>query len=127
LNVISVGSVQNATLTINGSANDFFVFNVSGAIQTNHVMTLTGGVPASHILWNLIGTGTVLQTSGGDVLVGTFLATNGGQFQFSELQLTGALINTGGNIQLVSGNHTLTQAGFTPPPAPGQCPITVNP
>ncbi len=117
LNVIDVGSIQNANLTINGSANDYFVFNVSGQIQTNQVMTLIGGVTASHILWNLTGTGTVLQTSGGNVLVGTFLATNGGGFQFSELQLTGELINTGGNIQLVSGNHTLTQAGFTPPPS----------
>ena len=117
LNIIDVGSIQNANLTINGSANDYFVFNVSTGIQTNQVMTLTGGVTASHILWNLTGTGTVLQTSGGNVLVGTFLATNGGQFQFSELQLTGELINTGGNIQLVSGNHTLIQAGFTPPPS----------
>ena len=120
LNVINVGSVQNANLTINGSANDYFVFNVSTGIQTNRVMTLTGGVTASHILWNLTGTGTVLQTSGGNVLVGTFLATHGGKFQFSELQLTGELINTGGNIQLVSGNHTLIQAGFTPPPSVGQ-------
>jgi hypothetical protein len=112
LNVINVGSIQNANLTINGSANDYFVFNVSGGIQTNRVMTLTGGVTASHILWNLTGTGTVLQTSGGDILVGTFLATHGGQFQFSELQLDGELINTGGNIQLVSGNHTLNHHGF---------------
>lgn len=114
MNVIDVGSIQNANLTINGSANDYFVFNVSGQIQTNQVMSLTGGVTASQILWNLTGTGTVLQTSGGNVLVGTFMATNGGQFQFSELQLNGELINTGGNIQLVSGNHTLTQAGFCP-------------
>ena len=112
LNVIDVGSIQNANLTINGSTSDYFVFNVTGGIQTNRVMTLTGGVTASHILWNLTGTGTVLQTSGGDVLVGTFLATDGGAFQFSELQLNGELINTGGNIQLVSGNHTLTQVGW---------------
>ena len=126
LNVISVGKIQNATLTINGSANDYFVFNVSGQIQTNQVMTLTGGVTASHILWNLTGTGTVLQTSGGNLLVGTFLATRGGQFQFSELQLTGELINTGGNIQLVSGNHTLIQAGFMPPPSVGYLPNTAT-
>jgi len=112
LNVIDVGSIQNANLTIHGSASDYFIFNVSNGIQTNQVITLTGGVTASNILWNLTGSGNVLQTSGGNVLVGTFLATNGGQFQFSELQLTGALINTGGNVQLVSGNHTLTQAGF---------------
>jgi uncharacterized repeat protein (TIGR01451 family) len=126
LNVISVANIQNATLTIHGTANDYFVFNVSGQINTNHVMSVSGGVPASHILWNLTGTGTVLQTSGGNSLIGTFLATNGGAFQFSELQLRGELINTGGNIQLVSGNHTLTQAGFTPPPLPGQCLITVT-
>jgi hypothetical protein len=43
-------------------------------------------------------------TSGGDVLFGTFLATHGGDFQFSELDLTGQLINTAGHIQFVSGS-----------------------
>ena len=41
-------------------------------------MTLSGGVEASHILFNLTGTsGNIFSTSGGNVLYGTFLATNG--------------------------------------------------
>ena len=106
LNVIDVANIQNAKLTLSGTANDFFLFNVSNAISTNQPMTLSGGVSPSNILFNLTGTGTVavFQTSGGDVSFGTYLATNGGGFQFSNLNLTGRLINIGGNVQFVSGS-----------------------
>jgi hypothetical protein len=118
LNVIDVASLQNPLLTINGNAHDFFVFNVSGLFNTNQVLTLNG-VTAGQILWNFTGTGTVFQTSGGDSLFGTFLATDGGDFQFSNLVLTGQLINTDGHIQLVSGSG-VTGSPLTPPvPEPG--------
>ena len=106
LNVIDVANIDNAKLTLSGTANDFFLFNVSNAIQTNQPMTLSGGVTPSNILFNLTGTGTVavFQTSGGDVSFGTYLATNGGRFQFSNLNLTGRLINVGGDVQFVSGS-----------------------
>ena len=117
LNVIDVGSIQNAPLTISGGPSDRFIINVSGSFQTNQPMTLSG-VTASQVLFNFTGTsGHVLQTSGGDVLYGTFLATDGGQFQFSELDLTGALINTDGNVQFVSGSQ-LTYAPFSTIPEP---------
>jgi hypothetical protein len=65
--------------------------------------------------FNLTGkSGNIFQTSEGNVLYGTYLATNGGQFNFSQLNLTGALINTGGNVQLVGGSKILTSAPFTP-------------
>jgi hypothetical protein len=116
LNVIDVANIQNAKLTLSGSANDYFVFNVSSAIQTNQPMTLSGGISPSHILFNLTGTGTVLfQTSGGDLLYGTYLATNGGKFQFSNLDLNGELINTGGDVQFVSGSEIPTHTPFTVP------------
>lgn len=119
LNVIDVSNIHNAPLTLNGSANDYFIINVSGEMQTNQAMTLEGGVLASHVLFNLTGTGTVLQTSGGDQLYGTFLATDGGQFQFSELDLDGALIDTDGNVQFVSGSEIGTVDPFTvPSPVP---------
>lgn len=119
LNVIDVSNIHNAPLTLNGTANDYFIINVSGQIQTNQAMTLEGGVLASHVLFNLTGTGTVLQTSGGDQLYGTFLATDGGQFQFSELNLTGALIDTDGNVQFVSGSEIGTVDPFSvPTPVP---------
>jgi hypothetical protein len=77
-------------------------------------MTLSG-VSASHVLFNLTGTGTVFQTSGGDLSYGTYLATHGGSFQFSNLNLNGALINTGGNVQFVSGAQIPTFSPFTVP------------
>lgn len=121
LNVIDIGSggIHNANFTISGPSDATFVFNVTGGIQTNQVETLSGGVTASDILFNLLGTsGNIFQTSGGDQLEGTFLATNGGNFQFSELDLIGQLINVDGNVQLVSGSMIPTFAPFTPPAIP---------
>src|SRR4029077_5636469 len=99
LNVIDVANITNAKLTLSGNANDFFLFNVSNAVMTNQPMTLSGGVSPSNILFNLTGTWTVavFQSAGGDVSFGTYLATNGGKFQFSNLNLTGRLINVGGD------------------------------
>jgi hypothetical protein len=103
LNVINLTEINNADFTLSGTSMDWFVFNVSDKVQTNRPMTLVGVDPA-HILFNLTGTGTVFQTSGGNVLSGTFLSPNGGDFQFSNLALTGSLINIGGDIQYVSGS-----------------------
>ena len=115
--MIDVQNVTNAKLTLTGTANDVFVFNVSNQVMTNQAMTLNGVSP-SHILFNLTGTGTVavFQTSGGDVSFGTYLATHGGNFQFSNLDLTGELINIGGNVQLVSGSSIPTHIPFVPEP-----------
>lgn len=112
--VIDFADLQNPVLTLNGGASDVFIFNVSGLLNTNQVMTLNGVSPL-HILWNFTGTGTVFQTSGGDVVFGTFLATEGGKFQFSNLDLTGQLINTGGHIQDVSGSLLPHFYDFSPP------------
>jgi Alpha/beta hydrolase domain len=112
LNVIYVDDIRNTRLTLSGSANDIFVINVSGGIK-NLAMTLSGGVTASHVLFNLTGnSGNVLQTGGDSVLYGTYLATHGGQFECAQLNLTGALINTGGDVHLVAG-PSMTFAPFT--------------
>lgn len=114
------GDISNAAITISGTSSDIFVINVTGQYMTNVSMILSGGVTASDILFNFTGTGGVhvLQTSGGNCsgktcLYGTFLATKGGAFQFSNLNLTGELINTDGNIQLVSGSK-VTYMPFCP-------------
>jgi hypothetical protein len=112
-NVIAIASLQNPKLTISGGPGDLFIFDVTGLFNTNQPIVLNGVDPAQ-ILWNLKGTGTVLQTSGGNTLSGTFLATNGGNFQFSALNLTGELINTGGKIQFVS-NSSMVHDPFAPP------------
>ena len=113
LNVIDVNNIQNAPITISGSASDTFVINISGTFNTNQKMTLSG-VSASQIIFNFTGTsGNVFQTSGGNQLYGTFLAADGGNFQFSELNLTGALYNSQGGMQFVSGSKIPTFAAFT--------------
>ena len=115
---INFGSLQNATLTLTGGVNDIFVLRTSGNVNTNHVMSLVGGLKADHVIWDLDGTsGNVLQTSGGNILEGAFIDTKGGNFQFSELNLTGQLINTGGHIQFVSGSR-MGFAPLTPPTVP---------
>jgi len=105
LNVINITSLSNPDLTITGNANDKFVFNISGNFSTNHAMVLNG-VNASQILFNMTGaSGNIFQTSGGNTLYGTFLATHGGDFQFSNLHLSGQLINTAGHMEIVSGSQ----------------------
>jgi hypothetical protein len=117
LNVISFTSLHNAPLTLTGAAGDYFVLRTSGKVQTNRTMTLTGGLTPDHVIWDLGGaSGNVLQTSGGDQLYGTFIDTKGGRFQFSSLNLTGQLINTGGHIQFVS-NSSMTGSPLAVPEA----------
>ncbi len=112
LNVIAVNNISNA-LTITGGANDTFVFDVSGTYNTNQTMVLNG-VSASQILFNFTATsGNVFQTSGGDTSYGTYLAVDGGNFQFSNLNLTGGLINTAGNVQFVSGTKLVANTPFS--------------
>jgi hypothetical protein len=114
LKVIDVTKIQNAPLTFSGGPNDIFVINVSQSFATNVPMTLNG-VNATQILWNFTGTsGNVFTTSGGNTVFGTFLAGFGGDFQFSNLALTGALINTAGSMQIVSGSRVIGFEPFVP-------------
>jgi hypothetical protein len=120
LNVINVANIKNVPLTLSGTASDIFIINVSGGIQTNQPMTLLGGVSPSHVLFNLTGnSGNILQASNGSVLYGTYLATNGGDFNFSQLNLTGAVINIGGNVQFVGQSQIQASAPFAPFQLPG--------
>ncbi|MBV8088990.1 MAG: hypothetical protein JO139_05350, partial [Alphaproteobacteria bacterium] len=120
LNVINVANIRNAPLTLSGTASDIFVINVSGGIKTNQPMTLLGGVSPSHVLFNLTGnSGNILQASAGNALYGTYLATNGGHFNFSQLNLTGAVINIGGNVQFVGQSQIQASAPFMPFQLPG--------
>jgi hypothetical protein len=115
LNVIDIGNWSSPQVTLVGGMDDFFIFNLTSFGTINTPMNI-GGVLPSHILWNLTGTsGNIFQTSGGGIEYGTFLATMGGDFQFSNLNLRGQLINTDGNIQFVSGSMIPEFVPFAPP------------
>jgi hypothetical protein len=121
--VIDATNISNADIVLKGNSSSVFVFNVSGNYNTNKSLTLQGGVLATNVLFNFTATnGNVFQTSGGDASVGTYLATHGGDFQFSNLALNpGNLINTDGHIQFVSGSDLTAggggQTGVPLPPA----------
>lgn len=130
LNVFDItGNMSNVALTLTGTATDYFVFNVLGTLSTNQAMTLVGAIDPNKILFNLLGSsGNIFQTSGGNSLYGTYLAVNGGDFQFSSLDLFGRLVNTdgfndsgtatvGGKIQFVS-NSSLTAPATPAVPEP---------
>ena len=100
---ISVTNPSN-NLTINGTASDYFIINVSGNISvTNGAITTTGGIPASHILFNLTGSSSSVSLSNStSVLTGTYLAPFSGQkITISPGTVNGAII--GYQIQTSSG------------------------
>jgi MYXO-CTERM domain-containing protein len=118
--VTSQSFVNGATLTINGSASDFVVFNYNADVSFGGTIVLTGGITSDQVLFNVIG-GSGL--SGGHTLTistngaterGTFLDPNG-TIQMNHSFLAGRLF--GGDThdeQIVSG------ASITAPvPAPG--------
>src|SRR5207244_12212880 len=62
LNVINVAGDITASITLNGSASDGFIVNVSGNLQLRkgEGVNLSGGVTADHVILNFVGTkGTV--------------------------------------------------------------------
>jgi len=118
INVINVASISSNSANsprISGGPNDLFIFNVSNSVSFGNasIPTLVG-VDPDQILWNLTASsGQCFSTSGGSAMqFGTFLAVNGCNFQFSNLGLTGQLINVGGNIQFVSGSSINAFAPF---------------
>ncbi len=68
-------------LTLSGGANDYFIINVGsgGVTVSDGAILATGGILASHILFNLEGTNnSVNLTNGTSSLVGTYLAVGVG-------------------------------------------------
>ena len=90
LNVVIVPSITtgtNATITVNGSPTDTFVFNIGsssepGSLQMGNgaSVLLSGGITPDRIIFNLIGSGTTAQMGNHIVFNGTILAPQG---QFS--------------------------------------------
>jgi len=72
----------SATLTINGGASDYILINIYGDffIYGNSAILLAGGIPASHVVFNVICSGSSVEASGrtslgaATVLNGTIVA-----------------------------------------------------
>lgn len=112
---LSIGNGH--ALTINGTANQYVVVDVTGG-QGNKLdgaVTLTGGITADHVLLNFIGSGGNLQgAANGAAISATVLAPNLG-IQLNSLALDGRLFGgaSGTNFQFVS-NALINQPPETP-------------
>lgn len=66
-------SITGGTLTLKGGANDYFIFNVAGAVNLTGGNIVLNGVSADHVLFNVEGTGSAVALTTGNYS-GIFLA-----------------------------------------------------
>jgi len=66
----------NATLTINGAASDYILINIFGDffLYPNSSILLAGGIPASHVVFNVVCSGSSVEGSGTTIYNGTIVA-----------------------------------------------------
>ncbi len=115
LNKINLSGV---TLTLNGTASDYYIFNIATALTLSHAsILLSGGLTPNNVLFNITRVGgTGLGMSGGlateSVLYGIVLANNS---QVSEAPglVVGEIIS-GDNVSIASGAQV---QGITVPDA----------
>ena len=99
LNVIAINGSIRDTLVLSGTSNDVFFVNVSGTIdlRDRSALTVSGGVTAASVLYNLTGAGTV-ELHVRDNVNGTILAPN---YNVNiEGQFNGAIIAGGRNREI---------------------------
>jgi hypothetical protein len=100
-------SIGNAnTVTINGTASDFVVIDITGTSNNklDGALTLTGGITEDQVLINFIGVGGSVQGAANKAtLQGTFLIPNE-KVQLNSLTLEGHLFGgqPGEDFQFVS-------------------------
>jgi hypothetical protein len=114
------------TLTVNGTANQFVVIDVtgSGTTKLDGALTLTGGITSDQVLINFLGSGANVQgAANGATLQGTFLIPNEA-VQLNSLVIDGHLFGgeAGKNFQFVS-NARIMQPPLNQTPLPGTLPL----
>lgn len=68
---------QYTSLTLSGSASDVFVFNITGQVNLSRADIILNGVSPSAVLFNLLGTGQKVLSTGHSNTQGVFLAVDG--------------------------------------------------
>ena len=128
--VTSFNTTNSNVVTINGTANQWVVINITKSINFNNQVVLTGGITSDHVIWNMVGGanatgGPTLQINTNasshpnQAAQGIFLDPNG------PISLTNANINGrvfGGDshdFQFVSGTTVRQPKPTSPTPEPG--------
>ena len=80
-----IGLSGGKTLTINGGANDYFIFNLAGGMSlTDSFISLSGGITADHVLF---------YNNGADGISGANSVLNGTYYSNAQIQITGGTVN----------------------------------
>ena len=104
---IGTVNVSGANITINGSASDYYIFQITTKFNMQNAaeIVLNGGITADHVLW-VLENGIDVTTSGGlnqeTILRGTFLGMQGSHMNLSPGALYGE-VALDGDISLASG------------------------
>ena len=103
---INVVNLSNGTLTLTGNSHTTFVLNITGDFTINNSNILaTGGLLASHILFNLEGT-TNFNMQQGTTATGVFMALNR-NVSLSGGKIYGRLVTN--QLTLTSGGQVVSQ------------------
>jgi hypothetical protein len=113
LNVLSVGKVDlgsGKVVTIVGDATTVVVMNVAGKFRfSGGAIRLQGGLQASHVYFNVIGSGEDIALSGGSAVTGRILAP-GRKVALSGASVVNGLVIAGGDIAFSGGSQVRTAA-----------------
>jgi hypothetical protein len=119
-NIISLNSLtyHSDTLTLQGGANDVFVFNVAGGFSFHQsTIQLAGGVTADHVLFNFPTAGPRVDfAQASSVINGTVLAPLRSVNYHNPAVFNGAIIAQDVSIH---ANADISFVGFVPPVAIG--------
>jgi len=97
--------LQNGALTINGTASQYVVINITdnvSTIQLKHLLNLTGGITSDHVFINITGNETINGNTNGGVINGTFFASEA-TIHIEQTTLDGRIFGGVGNFQLENG------------------------
>jgi len=114
INVLSITNlnISNGTLTLNAPHGGSFIMNVSGSFALSGAsrIVLAGGITASDVLYNFVGSGGGVAMSGGASVVGILLAPQRG-ISLSNSIVTGEIISGGSQVAF-SGTTQVNNPGL---------------
>ena len=110
LNITSL-SISNGTVTLNAPHGGSFIMNVSRSFTLSGTsrIVLAGGITASDVLYNFVGSGGSVSMSGGASVAGILLAPRRG-ISLSNVIVTGEIISGGSGIAF-SGTTQVNNPG----------------
>jgi uncharacterized repeat protein (TIGR01451 family) len=104
-------AISNGTVTLSAPSGGCFIMNVSGSFALSGAsrIVLAGGITASDVLYNFVGSGGSVAMSGGSSVTGILLAPQRG-VALSSSTVTGEIISGGSGIAF-SGTAQVSNPG----------------